>query len=242
MKPRVFLKNLMRPAGLRLRHTTQLGVDHRADIARLNIDGDRLVVFDVGANKGQFLRKFFRVFPHATVHAFEPGPGFEKLKKRVGPRRDVTFINQALGSASGTRTFSINSLWGMSSFLKQGKEYWGEIREEVELEVDTIDAYCAANHVGRISLLKIDTQGYELEILKGAGECIRESRIHMVYLELIFSDMYENLPRFDTILTHLLDNGFRLVAFYEMLGDAGGTAGWTEALFVNPAYGESGGT
>ncbi len=236
MKPRNFLKNLSRPTGFRLHHVNELGIDYRADIQRLDIDGDQQVVFDVGANKGQFLKKLKRWFPNSTVHCFEPGPGIDKLTRRSRRYRNMVLNTDAMGSKCRKETFMVNSLWGMSSFLKPGEVNWGKVTEEKEVDVITFDHYCAFNHIDRVSLLKIDTQGYELEVLKGAQEAMKDNCIHMVYLELIFTEIYKGLPRFDEIITFLLDNRFELVAFYEMLSGQRKTGGWTDALFVNPHY------
>jgi len=84
-------------------------------------------------------------------------------------------------------------------------------------------------------LLKSDTQGFDLEVLKGADRMLAEHRIRLIYLEIIFSKMYENLPRADKIYAFMADHGFELVSFYKTYFQ-NGRAGWTDALFIDPDF------
>ena len=79
--------------------------------------------------------------------------------------------------------------------------------------------------------MKTDTQGFELQVLKGSSKMIAEKRIKLVAMEVIFSNMYEDIAPFDEVYRFMLDNGFRLVSFYkfyfyEQLAD------WSDALFL----------
>ena len=77
----------------------------------------------------------------------------------------------------------------MSSFLSPGKEHWGEINNVTTVQVETLDNYCQRNSISKIDLLKIDTQGYDLEVLRGAKQMLSEHRI----IEITFIDIYQDL-------------------------------------------------
>jgi FkbM family methyltransferase len=83
-----------------------IGAFSRADKAVLNQlkpAGKPLLIFDVGANRGQFLQLALR--QSAVIHAFEPSSAaFAELVKRFGTRSDVVLINVALGSEPGNQT------------------------------------------------------------------------------------------------------------------------------------------
>src|SRR5207253_4668851 len=98
-------------------------------------------------------------------------------------------------------------------------------------EVRTIDSYCAERGITIIDILKSDTQGFDLEVIKGAARLLEQRRIQLIYMEITFSDMYKGLPRFDEIYGFLADRGFALVSFYDFYYQHG-RAGWTDALFV----------
>ena len=81
-------------------------------------------------------------------------------------------------------------------------------------QLTTLDENCADQRIAWIDLLKIDTQGYELEVLWGAAGLIAGAQIRLVFLEVIFSEMCEGPPPFDVLFRLLVDRGFRLVALY----------------------------
>jgi hypothetical protein len=103
------------------------------------------------------------------------------------------------------------------------------------VEVRTLDDYAEVNGVRSIDILKSDTQGFDLEVLKGARSLMAANRIHMIYMEIIFSDMYKNLPPFDEIFRFAIENNFKLVALYQF-AIQNNVASWADALFVNPEY------
>jgi hypothetical protein len=86
-----------------------------------------------------------------------------------------------------------------------------------------------------VDILKSDTQGYDLEVFKGAEQAMHRQQIGLVYFEFIFSDMYKKLPAFDEVFRHLIDRDFALVSIYEF-HHQNRLAGWCDALFVNKTY------
>jgi FkbM family methyltransferase len=194
------------------------------------------MIFDVGANEGQTIHVFHHQFPSSTIHSFEPSPEtFKKLKERASSVANVHLWNCALGSAPGPMTFLENSSSVMSSFLPLGKFGWGTITKKTLVEVKTIDQFCRDESVERIDILKSDTQGYDLEVFKGAERTIRENRIGLIYFEIIFCDMYKNLPSFSEVYDFLTGRGFLLVSFYQFHYQEQ-LASWTDALFVHKSY------
>jgi FkbM family methyltransferase len=161
------------------------------------------------------------------VFAFEPGSPFEKLAEMPG----ISAHNIALGSKAGTQVFSENSTSVMSSFLPLGPEGWGRITGQREVVVSTVDEFCEQRGIGFIDLLKSDTQGYDLEVLRGGDRMFTEGRIHLVYLEATFAPLYENLPRFDQLYGFLADRDFDLVGLYD-IHYRNDKIGWADALFA----------
>jgi FkbM family methyltransferase len=211
----------------------RMGVNPFADIRKLLIDVARPVVFDVGANVGQSVDRFNELLPGCTLHAFEPSPSaFEELQANTRRIRNLTLVNAGVGAAAGTEILIENDHSDMSSFLSPGETIWGTVVRKTPIEVITLDEYCANQKLCRIDLLKIDTQGYELEVLKGAVSLMDAGAIHVIYTEITFSDLYEGLPPFDQLYRLLGDHGFRLVALYNFVVQ-NGVAGWCDALFTS---------
>ena len=111
----------------------------------------------------------------------------------------------------------------------------GEIKQRVHVDVKTVDDYCADLGVDAIDILKLDTQGFDLKVIRGSDQLLAQHRVHLIYMEIIFSEMYMGLPRFDEIFGFLADREFVLVAFYDFHYQSG-RLGWADALFVDPQF------
>jgi FkbM family methyltransferase len=147
-----------------------------------------LCVFDVGANKGQFL-----TLAHAclsdrqfTIHAFEPSrKTYEQLSDNTRKYKDVMLNNYGLGREPGELDlFSDAAGSGLASLTKRKLDHFGlhmEMSEKVR--ISTIDAYCNVHEIDHIDLLKIDVEGHELDVLHGGKQMFSKSAIDVVTFE-----------------------------------------------------------
>ena len=222
--------------GYYVRRASSLGVSPFSDMKRFVPADVTPLVLDVGANVGQSVARFKGAFPSSIIHSFEPGPeAFQKLSQNISGRQGVSAWNFAVGSKVGRQRFPENTNSDMSSFLELSGASWGEVTKESIVEVITIDRFLEDQNIASVDILKSDTQGYELEVFKGAEQAMRNKQIGLVYFEFIFSDMYKNLPTFDEVFRYLIDRDFSLVSIYE-LHYQNRLAGWCDALFVNKQY------
>lgn len=200
----------------------------------VQVDQDA-VFFDVGANTGQTVETIYRHFPLATVHAFEPSPStFSQLQRNAAGRPRLTLNQCALGAAQTQMTLNENNQSDMSSLLDVAEEGWGEIVAQTLVEVDTVDHYCECAGIGSIDVLKIDAQGFDLEVLRGAEAMLTGGRVNVIWMELIFARHYVGQGEFGTILNHCLERGYRIVNFYAPSFRDGRLA-WADGLFVKVA-------
>lgn len=151
-------------------------------------NGRTVMVFDVGANQGQFLRAVRSVFGGApySIHSFEPGMGaFRTLSAEFGRFDNVMLNHQAVSDRSGTATlwFDAPGSAGASLVRRDLSHVGREFSSEESVPTVTIDEYCHANRIEYIDLLKIDVEGHELEVLKGASRALESGRIGMVLFE-----------------------------------------------------------
>lgn len=196
----------------------------------------RPLVLDVGANEGQTVQRFKSTFPDCVIHSFEPGAEtFVKLQEQTAHERNVFAWNYALGAEEGRLPFFENTNSDMSSFLKLGDDGWGSVHRQNEVEVMTVDRFLAKHHIKTVDVLKSDTQGYDLEVFKGADQAMRDGRIKLLFTELTFSNLYAGTPRFDELYRYVMDRGFRLVSIYEFTHQ-NDLAGWSDALFVHSKH------
>jgi FkbM family methyltransferase len=194
-------------------------------------DVEQPVVLDVGANRGQSVERFRELLPGCQLHSFEPSPtAFQQLQAAASP--DVRLINAAVGSAAGSVTLLENKVSALTSVLPLGPSGLGTIERSTVVPMITLDDYCEEHQVTQVDLLKCDTQGYELEVLRGACRLIDARRVRLILVELNFMERYEGQARFDEVLSFALDRGFHLVSFFEIEWRSSSRAGWGDALLA----------
>lgn len=129
-------------------------------------------VFDVGANIGfASLRLAERVGPSGTVIAFEPFPfTFAKLQRNLSlnPKLPVKPHPVALGSAIGEAKLAVVK----ADNLGRNKIQPLPNGDGVHVNLTTVDEFCAKHHIAQVDLLKLDVEGYEMQVLLGARQLI----------------------------------------------------------------------
>jgi FkbM family methyltransferase len=214
-----------------------VGHDPYQDMRRLTETIARPMFFDVGANVGQSVDRIRTYFDHPVIHSFEPSPEtFVRLQEAAWNIADVTLNNIALGRKSGTAELVENTDPALSSLLEPGPDIWGSMKRKTTITVSTLDEYCTQNSIGHIDVLKLDTQGFELDVLHGAETLFSEGRVGAVFMEITLSEMYKGLPRLDELYRFMIERGFVLVAFYDFHYQKN-RLGWCDALFARRAEG-----
>jgi len=219
------------------------GVDILRDIRKILANETPRTVFDVGANVGTSSVEFARVFPGAQVFAFEPDPGtFDKLQRGISSyANQVKPYNLGLGSTPESRTLMVNKGSGGNSFLKLSPAIgshatgdWTLAAGEVVAEIHTVDNFCLQNKIESIDLIKIDTQGYEMEVLLGGKHMITPSRTKLIHIEVLMVELYKNQAFFNEVMQELSSRGFQLVGFYNCFhkSERPHYLLWCDALFA----------
>ena len=191
-------------AGYHIFRLLPVGVDFLADIARLADPNSITLFFDVGANTGQTSHAALARFRQAHVIAFEPNP---TSCKKIPADLRLSIHNLALGSKPGTKKLFCNAPT-RDSFV-----FADDGSATIEVDCDTIDNFCNREAINRIDVLKIDTEGYDLEVLRGAKQMLSVTRF--VYTEFFdFEEPYPGAPSLTDILQFLRPLGFRFIATY----------------------------
>lgn len=189
------------------------------------------VLFDVGANIGQTTRAMLAAFRSPSIRAFEPSPStFEALRRAVGGRPGVTVEALAMGNAEGVLPFHVTRDHSVNDSLLAPT--WNAGGAVVEVRVETIDAYCGRHGIESISLLKIDAQGFDLQVLKGARRMLAARRIKLYSCEANFERMYEGQATLRDLLALADEVGYKLVGFYEQTY-VKNRLGYLDALFFS---------
>ena len=234
------LKKLLRAAGIKVSKVQKgsvAGTDLATDLS-LVVRKNSPLCLDVGANQGQTIALFNVVFNDPDIYAFEPSQKiFRQLDANYSSAR-VQVYNLALGSSPGEKEFINYEDPCLSSFLRleaspENRFRQTSVRGHETVVVDTIDRFVSREKLGLIDLLKIDTQGYDFEVLKGASGALKNGLIQNVLVELNFIPMYEGQGSSTEILEFLSMHGLRLVDFYEKFRE-GRSLAWCTALFHRP--------
>ncbi len=141
--------------------------------------GDRFVAFDVGANKGEWSWELLRSVPSATVFASEPSSAAHRvLAAGAAHFTNMTVVQAAVGAIPGTATlWSESPGSGLASLTRRRLDHFG-IHFGVAEEVDVIslDQWCDSQGIWP-DLLKLDVEGHELDVLKGAQAVLPRVRV-----------------------------------------------------------------
>jgi FkbM family methyltransferase len=215
---------------------SQLSGFNFARDVRLLVKSEAPVCFDVGANLGQTINLVQRAFRDPRIYAFEPSTeSFSKLEQeRFGPR--VSLFNLALGERNSQQEFTNYENSELSSFLALDEHpenrFRGiKVRTKELVQIRTIDWFVEQNQIDKIDLLKIDTQGYDLNVLRGASGSFQRGLVETVFVELNFIRMYEHQSDAYLISTFLANYGMHLADYYEK-NYQNQTLAWCTGLFA----------
>jgi len=211
------LKAAIRKLGFELHRTTrhsQLGLDLHRD-THLLLSGKAEVIFDVGANVGQSIAAYKKLFPESHIYSFEPDEAaFEEASLTGAKYSDVVVNRIALGDDIGESVFYEYEHSVMSSLLKPGPDCRSAPRRETRVQTTTIDAYCREHAIEVIDVLKIDTQGTFDRVLRGADGILSDGRVNLVRCELSFKGQYQGHADPLKSICWMQDHGYQIVSFY----------------------------
>ena len=173
------------------------------------------VIYDVGANVGTWTLLGKAIFPHAVVHSFEPlRRHHSAFTENVRNSNSVYLHKVALGESSGNATMRVANFSDSSSILPlsaAGKKEWH--LEEVAQESVTVlrmDDYRCSAQLPFPGLVKLDVQGFELAVLRGASECLGQA--NAVLAEVSFQEFYQGQCLFHELVAFLSLHGFFIYA------------------------------
>lgn len=176
----------------------------------LEVINEAKTLIDVGSNKGQFSILARKFFPDIEIHSFEPQIEELNLQKKILGDKNINYYNFALGSEDKELNLYITKRKDSSSLLKpiqtvNSKYLTKEIRK---VSVKKLDKILALRNIKRPSILKLDVQGFELEVLKGSLEIFK--MIDYIITEVSFIEIYENQVMENKLLDFICSKKFKL--------------------------------
>lgn len=210
-----------------------------ARAARPSAPGEpnRLVYVDGGAYDGTMARRFLKRFPNLEVHAFEPiAETYTKLCNNLASVPGAIYP-LALAQQSGQVTIHYNRAPGTCSVLPRGpysEVYFNHATtpiEERQVRSTSLDDWFAASGLERVDILKLDLQGFEGRVLKGAAHLLNTG-ISCVFLEVMFVQEYEGCSLFGDIDAIMRSHGYRLFNLYNLSTHSDRQLSCADALYI----------
>ena len=180
------------------------------------ISDNHPLIFHIGAEDGSSCERYGSILKNPIIHAFEPRPDQNGImESKFNNKKNIYLNNVAVGSKKEIKKFnqiiSESYRGGRSSFHKSTVDDLSD-QIQIDVQVITIDEYVNKNNIKKINLLKIDTQGYEDEVLKGAQETLKLNKIDIIETELIVGNMYEKTLSFNEIENLIYPYGYKIFA------------------------------
>ena len=176
-------------------------------------------LIDVGCHKGEFLNSFLKIKIFKKFYCFEPQKEiYKNLKKKFKNNKKVRLYNYSLGENESKKKMYLSNLTSLSTMSKiNQKSDWFKIKNLIVGDKNRINMYQIVNQKKidtvfknislKNSFLKIDVEGYELNVLYGAKNKIKE--IPFVIVEKhTFNQYYNN---FSLVNDFLLKNNFKII-------------------------------
>jgi FkbM family methyltransferase len=187
---------------------------------------DGAIVFDVGANVGEWSRAVISRKPHVRLFLFEPQEACAGHLKMDG----ATLVKAAVGEADGCASlFSSSGMAGSASLHARKDTYFdSQIFTSTEVPVISIDSFMAARAIESVDFMKMDIEGHELFALRGAAKALAKGSIRAISFEFgsgninsrtFFRDYWDLLTQYGYEIYRILPRGrtLRVVRYDEDL-------------------------
>jgi len=228
-----FVKNLRFEILKRKKHPTI-----KSHISNVIEHYDIDFIIDVGANNGGFVKMLRKEGYKGTIHSFEPASTIYSQLKDIS-KNDAKWHTHklALGDSCVEKTINITNSSDFTSFLQPsqfGNESYKsnlELSHQETVEVSTIDTFLEKHSKESRILLKIDTQGYDLNVVKGCTKSL--SNIRCILSELSLKPIYEDMPDYLTALKTYNELGFTVSGVYPVSRDKDLSLIEMDCMFIN---------
>jgi FkbM family methyltransferase len=199
------------------------------------------VIFDVGASRGNYAEGYIKIFSPCKIFCFEPlADCIVALKSRFINNSSVETHQLALSDKTGSADFFCNALDETSSLLPfspAAEMNWEGVdihtNNSIPVECITLDDFLEKHAIQQVDILKIDVQGAEMAVLRGAEKALDAGRIKVIFFEIITCDTYKNQPAIQDYLKFLDSKNYGLVGFYDQANGPDGQLRQLDALFAH---------
>lgn len=180
-------------------------------------------ILDIGAHHGQFALISKYIFENVKIYSFDPlKSSRDKYNKILEPKDGCFFFNTAIGNKNGFKKINISKKSDSSSILEITNKQIKIFRNTEKIKEEKIKIQKLHNCINEKKLItpclmKIDVQGYELEVLKGSEKLLEN--FDYLYIECSFIELYKGQPLYTEIIKWLKSKNFSYVKKFNSLFD-----------------------
>jgi FkbM family methyltransferase len=195
------------------------------------------VVFDVGANVGQTSASYAKIFAGASINAFEPfAENYAYLRGNLRDLPNVIPHHLALSDQDGSLEIRRDH-HPLSQWNSLNPDYQQQLEQRGDFSFESItrmrgDTFCRQNAITELVLLKIDTEGHEIEVLRGFDSMFKRSAIHSVLVEVGFGGDVSH-GSFEDVNAFLASHGMMLFGFYDTEFNHDGRISYSNAFYCH---------
>ena len=215
------------------------------------------IVFDVGCFRGSFTKKLIKYGHKLEIKSnfflFDPNPNVKNYLKTLLENNTIKYFNLALDNSNFQKKFYLNKFFEASgsslNTITKDDTKWNNSRKifmrilqpfkkiesfsEINVHTQTLDNFCLEEKINNIDVLKIDTEGNELNVLKGAKKLLSENKVNLIYTEISeskkkFKEKEKNVIDFLNTYNFELKKKYQIKS-YSFLSDLEAT----DNIFVN---------
>ena len=182
------------------------------------------VIFDVGANDGESIERFKKIFSKSKIYSFEPDDNaFQRLKKNYYNKKNIEIFDFGISNRMEStilflRHDKISSLMQLDANSKLyksrkiAKKSGDDFEKLKNIKLVKLDSFVKDKSISRINILKIDVQGYEPEVIEGAKDLIENNKIDIIEMEIILGFGYSKSISFYDIEKNFSKQEYKLAA------------------------------
>lgn len=197
-------------------------------------------ILDIGAHTGEIASQFSQLYKPDFMGLVEPLPHLAvQLEQKIFAKRQKVFPC-ALGSRGGQARLNViasetsSSIFEITPGLDKLFNRPMYVKDNIRVAVRTLDDIFKECEIEAIDLIKIDVQGYEIEVFEGGIYTLPQTK--MIVSEVFFFECYKDQPMFEDVYILLRSKGFKMRGTFGWLYDKNGLPLQCDAVFMNEKF------
>ncbi|MFH4964287.1 FkbM family methyltransferase [Gaetbulibacter sp. M235] len=166
-----------------------------------------MTIYDIGANKGTWTKECLKYFPSATYYLFEPQINLKKdIDFLFSDKKNIQLFSVGVGNTSGELDFTIHERDDSCSFRFLEEEAIQRGFKQIKVPIVKLDNFAIEKKLIYPSILKIDAEGLDLEVLQGAKNLVQKTEIIMIEVGVMNKNINNSVLK---VMEYLDQIGFR---------------------------------